>query len=194
MIGILRSRFVICLCGFVVISGLSCSSDRVKMKSLAPAASSKKAMTRYDADQDGVISVSECSPGLLALMDTADSNNDKQLDETEISNRLAFHQSRKIGLVTTGLTLRVNEKPIQGVKVTLIPDPIFENLASCSGTTDRYGYVNFKIADESLPGAYPGIYSIEVAVNGQSVTLPVGIEVGQDTGQGDKVVDVEVGD
>ena len=62
-------------------------------------------------------------------------NNDQNLDRSEINERLVFHQARKVGLITSGLYLKIEGNPVVGVKVKLVPDPVFKNLATATGTT-----------------------------------------------------------
>lgn len=173
------------------ITGCYSGTDRVKMKSLAPSASAKKAIAELDKNGDGKLDVSECRPSLAVLLEYGDKNSDQMLDEEEIRQRLDFHQSEQVAIITAGIYLRSGRHPVSGAVVRLVPDPIFENLAVATGTSDEFGFVQFLTDGESLPGVYCGLYNIEVVKNGQTKTLSVGLEVGHSTGRGNKIVQLK---
>jgi hypothetical protein len=172
----------------ISVTGCFSDSDRVEMRSLAPAASAKKVIAELDTNGDGKIDRSESRPSLTVLLDHGDTNSDQMLDEAEIRARLKFHESERVAILTTGIYLKSRNRPVAGVDVRLVPDPVFENLAVATGTSDKFGHVEFTVEGESLPGVYCGLYSIEVVKGGKTKTLSVGLEVGQASDPGDKVI------
>ena len=182
---------ILLLLGVISQTGCYSGSDRLEMKSLSPSASAKKAIADLDKNGDGKLDSDECRPSLAVLLDYGDKNSDQMLDEAEIRERLEFHQSERVGMITASIYLESGNNPVRGAEVRLIPDPIFENLAVATGTSDEFGHVQFLTEGETLPGIYCGLYNIEVIKNGKTKTLSVGLEVGQSTGQGDKHVQMK---
>ena len=165
--------------------------QRVEMQPLDPTASAKKAIATYDKNDDQQLDADECSPAFAALLLTADKNNDKLLDEQEIKERLEYHESRQVGLISASFNLNSRGNPAKKVDLQLVPDSIFQHLKNASGTTDDYGHVAFTTDGETLPGVYPGLYNIVAMTNGEPKTLSTGFEAGQGITRGERTIDLK---
>ena len=174
----------------VICSVTGCGGDpsRLEPADLDPANTAERAVKLYDLNHDGKIGEDELTPALKTILSTADTNHDEALSQAEIAQRLQIHVDSKTALQSVSGPVRWNGRPLTQVNVTLVPDPIFENLEPASGVTDESGIVDFQIDGEELPGVRPGLYRIEVSKkneNGKELmpakyntNTELGIEIG----------------
>lgn len=149
----------------VICSVTGCGGDpsRLDPADLDPADTAERALKLYDLNHDGKIGKDELTPALKSILSTADTNHDEALSQAEIAQRLQIHVDSKIALQSVSGPVLWNGRPLKQVNVTLVPDPVFEDLKPASGVTDESGIVDFQIDGEELPGVRPGLYRIEVS-------------------------------
>lgn len=170
---------------------VGCGETPVPMKSLAPSASSQKAIETYDTNGDGHLDAAECSPAMAVLLETGDTDKDGKLNLAEIKERLQFHDDRRVGLISTSLYLKSARSNLNGIKIRLVPDPIFTGIPAATGVSDENGHVVFQSQGESIPGVCPGLYSIVLGENDDKRTLKRGIEIGQTASRGAPEIDID---
>jgi len=166
--------------GLMVCFGCSSAPKALVPASLSPAESAQRAIESYDTDGDSMLDFSECSPGFRAVLASADRNSDGKLDASEISERLSLIESREIALTTAVFKILKGGKVVKGKTVRLIPDPVFRNLSPASGVTDEFGFVSFKSDGQPFDGVQPGLYSVELLLEGKSIAAKKGLEIGSD--------------
>jgi hypothetical protein len=151
----------------LAIAGCSGRPSRVEAPDLKPKGVAEQAMARYDKNGDGKLAADELSPGLKALANSADADNDGALSETEIADRLAVLVESKIGLLDVGGNVLMDGRPLAGAMVRFVPDPILEGVVEpATGRTDEGGFVQLAVEGSDLPGVKPGFYRLEVSKNG----------------------------
>lgn len=175
-------------------AGCSGEPPRVPAPDFKPGVIASAAMKRYDKDEDGKISGAELSPGLKAMLQTADKDEDKALSEREIRERMAVYVENRLGVMNLSGQLTMRGKPLVGVNVKLVPDPILAGLIQpASAVSQEDGFIELNREGGDPPGVQPGIYSVIASQKkGGRERLParvnskteIGLEVGTDVVRG----------
>jgi predicted small lipoprotein YifL len=170
-----------------------CSSKgALKMPDFSPAQAAAAAMSQYDKNKDGVLDATELeqSPALKSAFKTMlAKNKSAKISADEIAERLRRIQEAGAIINLRG-TITLNDRPLSGAKVTLVPEPFMGPAAKpASGETDAQGTTIFRTEGLDLPGAAWGLYRVEVSKkNGDKESIPrryntetvLGLEIGPD--------------
>jgi hypothetical protein len=169
---------------------------RVNPPALSPAEAAKQAMTNYDTNKDGFLDAAELekSPPLKAALERIDANKDGKLSAEEIESRLRTYRDNNIGMMATTARIFLDTVPLEGAKVTLVPEPFLGSaFKRATGVTNDNGYVAFQTDGESVEGVACGLYRLEVSKNDggkeiiparYNVQTTLGFELAQDKRQG----------
>jgi hypothetical protein len=133
-------------------------------------------MAQYDLNKDGKLDLEELRrcPALLRSLESMDLNKDGCLDLKEIEERLKRFENGIALMMAPCRVVRENQ-PVEGVKVTLVPETFHgDSLKPASGTSDATGNVNLVIEGQSEVGVQAGFYRVQVsALDGSGKeTLP----------------------
>jgi hypothetical protein len=143
-------------------------------------------MEQLDVDANTMIdsSEAEASPGLSRAFARLDTNQDKQLSESEIRDRFAFYEKLRTGLVSRTFQALLNGRPVADAKVEFIPEEFQGGVTEVAvGLTDYDGMVMPTIANQDRPAMQIGFYRVvlypDPSSTGQPLKIesPVGVEV-----------------
>ena len=149
------------------------------------------AFQQYDKNANGTLEKAEFSPGITALLKTADADQDGALSRDEFEKRLAKHLNLGAGLQSIAGVVTRNGVPVVGARVTLEPEKFMQDaVKSATAKTDARGNFELRTEGQTLPGAQPGVYLIRVTSGEDDKSPPIpsrynaetelGIEVGGD--------------
>ena len=137
-----------------------------------PADASAQAIELYDSDHDGALSTAELAacPGILGHLSLYDLDGDGSVSPQELEARFRDFRSKRIGLTSLRVRLRMNGRPLPGAKVKLIPEPYLgDEVKAASGRTSGRGIARMDIHDDDSPsdekgmvGVHFGTYKVEV--------------------------------
>ena len=153
-------------CATLICLLMGCGESPVKPPELDPSASAKQAMVQYDADSDGFIAGKELDrcPGLKAGLRLIDRDQDGKVSAGEIEARFNDLQDFKTAFYSTTCQVTLNNKPLEGATVRLIPEEFMgPNVKPAQGKTDARGFCTFAVEEAEFEGANYGIYRIEVS-------------------------------
>lgn len=131
----------------------------------------RRAMTLYDANADGLLSMEECksSPGLTSAHETFDANADGQLSKEEIQQGIDDWSAYPYPILVE-VCVTMDRRYIPNAVVRLTPDEFLADLLPGSeGTTNFEGIAPLKACNHEFPPThlgnymYAGLYSIEVS-------------------------------
>jgi hypothetical protein len=176
-------QFVCGLAGLAALAVAGCQQKVVRPMDVASDAGAK-AVAKYDANKDGVLSYQELAkaPGLRAGVATikklvkyrgprpAESELQRaKIGAAEIDARIAEWKKRGTGRIS--ITCRVLRKGtshgIEGAEVKFVPEDFLgPSLTVGSGTTDAQGYAKIsqpsRGKDDPSAGMCPGFYRVEI--------------------------------
>ena len=158
--------FAICL------AGCHQTPARVRPPSIDAAAAAKKAIERYDTDDDRLLNQQELGDcaGILLAIDLYDANQDGLVDADELAERIRQWQKTRYGIMPFFCRFRLDGAPLAGAAVKFIPEEFLgQSIKSGVGTSDTRGNVSLSIDpadlpldDQDLHGLQLGLYKIEV--------------------------------
>jgi hypothetical protein len=171
--------------GFVVpsvfvltmVMAAGCSSHVVE-PSFSPAEAAQRAIAQYDKNRDGSLDATEVEacPGLKSLLQELDRGTDERgkplsgthrqgkLTAEEITKRLEDFQETHIGLLGVSCRVKLDDAPLVGATVTLVPEAFLgESFKRAKGTSDDQGLVRLQTEGQDGPGVPFGYYRIEVS-------------------------------
>jgi hypothetical protein len=184
-----------------VLTGCSGRPSAIPMIDVDPAAAAERAVKTYDANGDGKLADAELRnvPGILKWKSLYDLDSDGFVSEQEIAERLAKWQTDNVGFRSISVNVKLDDRPVSNVRVTLTPEPYLgDAVKRASGTTNERGYASLSVTPEDLPevikqrgikvgGVYPGTYKIALAhpqlklPETDSRGAPLGDEIARDT-------------
>jgi len=145
----------------------ACSSNpRVKLPPLDPRKAGKLAISLHDANGDGGISDDELKscPGLLASMDTVDSDGDHRLTAEEITDRLEKQRDTGLAYTTVSCMVFYQRRPLANASIRFVPEKFLgEGIKVATGTTNERGSTILKIPASKYPGIHCGFYRVEIS-------------------------------
>ena len=137
-----------------------------KLPKISAEASGEEAINRFDADDDGKLSLEEAteSPELLANWYLVDKNEDQFITAEEIASRISGWQNSPSFVVDATPIFYLDMQPLKDAQVTLeLADFLGDNYPSFQAVTNSEGMANLRLDDPRYPGIYPGIYKITVS-------------------------------
>ncbi len=147
---------------------VGCDSDpTLTSPKFNPEEAAAKAIEAYDSDSDGQISKAESRKCALDPKAGWDANNDGNIDETEIADRLTTYEAMKPGLRTNAsCTVLFKNRPLVGAEVVYEPEEFMGGaVCSASGTTDEEGIASIiadELEDPTIPGIHTGLYRVRI--------------------------------
>ena len=165
----------------IVMSGCRYKLARVMPPAFDPDAAAEAAMQQYDANSDGQVDKSELksAPGLNAVVDRIDENDDGSVTAEELSTMI---QEKWIedgaGVHLVGAKVLLNRRPLEGAVITFEPEEFLGDVVfTATGETDVDGFAAMSVAQENLPhkniraGVLPGLYIVRISkeVNGKEI-------------------------
>jgi hypothetical protein len=154
------------LVGWLVLGGCSTPPPTgPELPELDAAAAAERAMSDYDTDRDGHIAGAELqqSPPLNDAHQRIDRDGDAKLSRQEIEDHLKKYASDGIALYSYRCQVTLDGRPLPGATVTLVPEkfmgPAFK---PATGETDEQGQATPVAEGTDPPGAYFGLYRVEV--------------------------------
>lgn len=162
---------ILILMATVVLTG--CAQDRpapVAVVQWNASTLTAAAFAKLDANKNNQLDADELTPGLKAALPKADSDKNGSLTKAELEARLKAHLEFNAGMQSTAGILTLDGQPALGVKVTLEPEPFMSEVCKpASGITDNTGTFTLKTDGMPLPGALPGIYSVKLEKEGDTI-------------------------
>jgi hypothetical protein len=155
--------------------------DRPPPRVLAPSfdtGSAATALTSFDENKDGKISGKELDkcPGIKASLKVMKTDKDKGVTKEMITGRIEKWIESKIGRTTISCTVTRNGKPLEGAKVTFVPEPFLKDALpqNAEGVTNQMGMAMISLPvetgpDADPPGIPPGMYRVEVTKAGDNI-------------------------
>lgn len=151
----------------VLFSG--CTSERVEAPAFSPAGAAAQAIALYDKNGDGLLDEKELErcPALLEALPKIDTSGDKRLSADEIAERLKQIQEANIGIMTVTCKVVLDNQPLEGAMVRLIPEPFMgPAVQPACGVSDENGAVNLRIDGQSFPGVHCAFYRVQITKDG----------------------------
>jgi hypothetical protein len=133
---------------------------------VSPAEAGRQALAEYDTNNDGFLDAAELErcPALKGALKELDTDNDGRLSADEIAARLTAFQATQTGLVAIPCRVTLNDKPLAGATVTLVPEKFMgPAFMPATGVSDAKGAVLLRVEGQELPGIPWGYYRIEVS-------------------------------
>lgn len=162
----------------VTLLGCGGGPARVKAPAWSPASMAQDTVQQLDASGDAEIDRKEAAqaPGLLDAFDVLDTDHNGTLSASEIKTRFDLYVKLKTAFVKTTLVIKLNNRPLRGVFVKLIPEEFQgDSLLSAIGTTDGNGQVSPRTEGQSLPAMQPGFYRV-VLYKDDSESEPISVK------------------
>jgi hypothetical protein len=151
----------------LLLSGCSQGPETAVVPSLSPDEAAQRAMAEYDTNpKDGLLDADELKrcPALRDGLESIDSNKDGRISAQEIADRLTKFQATKIGLVGVPCRVLLDDAPLEGATVTLVPEKFMgPSFQAASGISDERGSVRLIVPGQTAPGVQWGYYRIEVS-------------------------------
>ena len=146
------------------------------------------AFQQYDKNANGTLEKTEFSPGITALLKTADADQDGALSRDEFEKRLAKHLNLGAGLQSIAGVVTRNGVPVAGARVTLEPEKFMQDaVKSATAKTDAQGNFELRMDGQTLPGAQPGIYLIRVTSGDDDKSPPIPLRYNAETELGTEI-------
>ena len=143
--------------------------------SISPEAAAEKAISSYDANNDGAIDAEEAAscPPLASSIRSYDADGDGRLTSDEIANRLKQLFASSSNLAEVSLTVTLDGRPLSGAIVRLRPvDFLADAIPHAEGETDDAGVVSPTIGDERLPEDFRGLPLVQHGLYHVVITHP----------------------
>ncbi len=166
---------VACLMGLAVLGCGGGSPQAVPVINWSASSLADSAFQQYDKNANGTFEKAEFSPGIAALLKTADADQDGALSRDEFEKRLTLHLNLGAGLQSIAGVVTCNGAPVAGARVNLEPEKFMQGAVKpAAATTDAQGNFELRIEGHTLPGAQPGVYLIRVTAGegAQSPSIP----------------------
>jgi len=165
--------------------------SRVKAPSIDAAAAASGALKKYDANGDGKISGTELdkAASLKSSLSVLDTNGDKAISEDEIKARIDSWLESQLGRMGLIVVVTRRGKPLEGAKVTLVPEEFLGGaVPKATGTTDEGGGASLTAVGAAIEGAEgvaPGFYRVEITKGSEiparyNTETTLGVEVAMD--------------
>jgi len=143
----------------------------------SPTEAAQRAIAQYDKNGDGNLDAKELEdcPALLSVLKELDTNKDGKLSAEEIAKRLQGFQESHIGLLGINCRVKLDDAPLAGATVTLVPEAFLGNsFKPAKGVSDETGFVQLVTEGQEVAGVAFGYYRIEVSKKdgGGNETLP----------------------
>jgi hypothetical protein len=177
----------------VVFLAVACTGRRVRVPAIPAEKAGQEALNQYDANKDGFLDKNELKacPALASCLKAVDKNRDGRLSGDEISERINYYQTSRVGLSAVAVKVTLDGKPLAGATVTLVPERFLgDEVKPASGVTDARGVANVATEGVEVPGVACAMFRIHVSKKdtGGRETLParynqnttLGAEVGPD--------------
>jgi len=155
-----------------IVAGCSGGPSALKPPSLDPGSAAAKAMTLFDKDGNGYLSLEELKacPGMLASINIYDQNGDQKISAEEIVQRLEKFVKRGVALSRLSATVRLDKRPLADATIRFLPESYLgDAIKPAVGKTRRMGSATMAVADEDLPmnqrgirGIHTGTYRVEI--------------------------------
>jgi EF hand len=168
----MRLTWQICVALALGCVGCSRGPSAIRPPKVNATAAAAAALEQYDHNGDGQLSKDEwmASPELAAVAKQYDKDNDGQLTADEIAAGIAGWQQAGVGARSVPFAVRLNDKPLAGATVRLIPPPFLGDATKeASGETNSGGSGQFNMKPEDRPAnapnmalMQPGLYRVEV--------------------------------
>jgi hypothetical protein len=136
------------------------------MPSFDPEAAATQALSSYDTDSSGAISMAEASrsPGLADAFARIDKDGSSSLSQAELLERFQSYQQAGLALFPWSCQVLSNGRPLAGATVTLVPESFMgEGIRPATGQTDSRGVASPVIDESDYAGAHFGLYRIEIS-------------------------------
>jgi hypothetical protein len=149
-----------------LLAGWGCSHapSRESAPAIDAQAAGAAAIDQYDANHDGAISGTELDkcPALKSALKHYDTNGDGKVTAATIADRIGLWQKSKAAVVTAGVVIRLDGRPLSGANVTLEPEKFLgANVQQAKGTTNSEGVASLDI--DGKRGANFGLYRVLVS-------------------------------
>jgi hypothetical protein len=172
------ARRGVCLAGAALLLWTGCSREpsAPPLPRLSPSTAASKAMTLYDLDGNGRLSLGEITqaPALRASWSEMDTDRDGELSHDEIAARVRAWRDSTARMMKATATIYLKGQPLAGATVTLEPvEFLGPNYPSATAVTDERGTARLTANDQSYPGVYLGLYTVRVSkLEGGKETIP----------------------
>ena len=170
-----KLKLVACALLPAIVTGCRRGPPSIKIPSYDPPRVAQRAIDAMDANGDQLLSREELasSPGLLAILRTADQDGDEQLSAAEIEQRVAGYAQLGMGAQSVMCKVTLRGRPLVGVEVSFVPeDCLADILQAGKGRTRRDGSASL-VTENRVPGLSPGLYRVVISMmeNGEE-TIP----------------------
>lgn len=140
-----------------------------------PAEAAKQAIALYDQDGNAVLAADELEacPGLKLMLDAYDTDSDTAISQAEIQDRLQKYVDSGAALVPLSVNLRLNNRPLNGATVKLVPEPYFEGaIKPATGITAKSGAAQISVAADDLPENQKSFKAVQFGTYRVEITHP----------------------
>ena len=130
------------------------------------ASSGQQAVSLYDKDSNGQISLEEAKacPALEMAFPRVDKNADSALSAAEIADRITYFQTADTTIITGATEVKLGDTPLSGATVTFEPESFMgPEFKPCTGVTDEQGIAYVSGHDAKFPGIYLGFYRVRIS-------------------------------
>ncbi len=162
----LRPALITAILALIFFAGCSRLPSAPKLPSVSPKRAAAKAMSLYDANEDGKIDRSEISKSFALMWASYWMNQDKDrsLSEVEIADRIRSWQNSGTHMMPVSFTVSLDGEPLAGVTVTLEPAEFLGSAyPRVEAVTNYKGKAYFKGPDPKFPGVFVGCYNVLVS-------------------------------
>lgn len=178
---------------WLVVLTLGCSQrpGRVSTPSWDPEGFADAVLAKLDKNSDGSLDKTElaASPGLNAGAKAIDTDKNGSLSRDELVARFALYKKMRIGITSAQIQLVYKGQPLDGAKVTLVPEFFLEGLVEPAvGETLAGGYVEARVDGLTPAGMRVGYYR---AVVESKVKIPAKYTKAETTTAGVEVSPVQ---
>lgn len=149
--------------------------SNIEVPDFDPEAAAEAVLTQYDIDGDGQLSSQELSqcPGIQQNLKLYDENGDKVLDKHEITERLRYIRSFKVGLTRVMARVQLSGRPLPGAKIHFEPEAFYDGaIQPAEGVTNSKGLARMSIPAELLPEDQHGIHGMHFGTYKVIITHP----------------------
>jgi hypothetical protein len=130
--------------------------------SVDPDSTADRAMASYDTNKDGILDEQELDR-VPSLKFFAKKSGKSSLEKDDIAERIRLYQSGNVGYMSVPFRILLDDAPLAGAQVTLIPEEFLgSRFKQATGTTNENGVVTVQAIggpDRAVP---VGFYRIEI--------------------------------
>ncbi|MCA9231611.1 MAG: EF-hand domain-containing protein [Planctomycetales bacterium] len=160
---------------FAITCGCSGGPPALTPPDLQPESAADGAIALYDKDGSGDLSTEELEacPGVLGALGAYDQNDDKKVTRDEFVARLNRFASSRVALTQLIAIVYLDQRPLEGATVRLVPEPYFEGAikpATC--TTGQSGSGMLDVDDSELPSNQAGMVGVQLGTYRVEITHP----------------------